>query len=178
MSVVGTKAEGGPKTVKMQGCRRLVRRGRRGHRGGGFTAVELIIVLVIVMTLAAMAIPSIVRAREVSRVAQAVGDIRSLEFRIEMYASDKGVYPNTLADLGADIPNDPWGYPYQFLNFATTNGKGSWRKDRFLVPLNTYYDLYSMGPDGASMPPLTAKTSHDDIVRANDGAFVGVAEQY
>jgi general secretion pathway protein G len=28
------------------------------------------------------------------------------------------------------------------------------------------------------MPPLTAKVSRDDIVRANDGAFVGLASEY
>jgi general secretion pathway protein G len=52
------------------------------------------------------------------------------------------------------------------------------RKDRFLVPINSDYDLYSMGPDGASAPPLTAKASHDDIIRASDGAYVGVAENF
>ena len=52
------------------------------------------------------------------------------------------------------------------------------RKDKKLVPLNSDYDLYSMGPDGESKPPLTAKASKDDIVRANDGEFVGLAERY
>jgi general secretion pathway protein G len=57
-------------------------------------------------------------------------------------------------------------------------GGGQPRKDRFLVPINSDYDLYSMGPDGASTPPLTAKASHDDIIRASDGAYVGVAENF
>jgi general secretion pathway protein G len=52
------------------------------------------------------------------------------------------------------------------------------RKDRNLVPINSDYDLYSMGPDGESMPPLTAARSRDDIVRANNGGFVGTAEAY
>jgi len=46
------------------------------------------------------------------------------------------------------------------------------------VPINTDFDLYSMGPDGRSAPPLTAKHSRDDIVRANDGAFIGLASDY
>ncbi|MCG6963484.1 MAG: prepilin-type cleavage/methylation domain-containing protein, partial [Acidobacteria bacterium] len=37
---------------------------------------------------------------------------------------------------------------------------------------------YSMGPDGKSQPPLTAKASRDDIVRAGNGSFVGVAIDY
>jgi general secretion pathway protein G len=52
------------------------------------------------------------------------------------------------------------------------------RKDRFLVPINSTYDLYSMGADGKSVLPLTAKHSHDDIIRANDGTYIGVAELY
>lgn len=52
------------------------------------------------------------------------------------------------------------------------------RKDRFLVPINSDYDLYSVGPDGASAAPLTAATSRDDIIRASDGAYVGVAVNF
>jgi hypothetical protein len=37
--------------------------------------------------------------------------------------------------------------------------------------------LYSMGPDGRSSLPLAAKHSRDDIVRANDGAFIGAASK-
>jgi general secretion pathway protein G len=35
-----------------------------------------------------------------------------------------------------------------------------------------------MGPDGASVGPLTASASRDDIVRANNGRFVGTAASY
>jgi general secretion pathway protein G len=52
------------------------------------------------------------------------------------------------------------------------------RKDRSLVPLNTDYDLYSMGKDGQTQAPLTSSVSDDDVIRANDGGYVGLAEQY
>lgn len=52
------------------------------------------------------------------------------------------------------------------------------RKDRFLVPINSDYDLYSMGPDGDSMPALQTQVSRDDIIRASDGAFYGIAENF
>ncbi|HNS56268.1 MAG TPA: hypothetical protein PKO34_04360, partial [Smithellaceae bacterium] len=55
---------------------------------------------------------------------------------------------------------------------------GSARKDRFLVPVNSDFDLYSMGPDGVSTLALTAKNSRDDIIRANDGAYIGTAAGY
>ena len=52
------------------------------------------------------------------------------------------------------------------------------RKDRFLVPLNTDYDLYSMGKDGESTAPLTARQSRDDIIRADNGGFIGLASEF
>lgn len=58
-------------------------------------------------------------------------------------------------------------------NGGTTTGQA--RKDRFLVPINSDYDLYSMGPDGKSTSALTAKISQDDIIRASDGLFIGRA---
>lgn len=61
---------------------------------------------------------------------------------------------------------------------STVNGNGAKRKDRNLVPLNTDYDLYSRGPDGQSVSPLTAAKSKDDIIRANNGGYVGTAEDY
>ena len=35
-----------------------------------------------------------------------------------------------------------------------------------------------MGPDGQSVKPLTGLRSRDDIIRANDGAFIGKASTY
>jgi len=42
-----------------------------------------------------------------------------------------------------------------------------------MVPVNSDYDLYSMGSDGKSRPPFTARASLDDIVRASNGGYVG-----
>lgn len=57
-------------------------------------------------------------------------------------------------------------------------GIGGARKDRFLVPINSDFDLYSMGKDGQSVGPLTAQKSHDDIIRASDGGFYGLAANF
>ena len=61
---------------------------------------------------------------------------------------------------------------------ANTHRPSQPRKDRFLHPINSDYDLYSMGKDGESVEPLTAKKSHDDVIRANDGSFVGLAVEF
>ena len=57
-------------------------------------------------------------------------------------------------------------------------GVGGARKDRFLVPINSDFDIYSMGRDGQTVPPLTAPKSHDDILRASDGGFYGLAANF
>ena len=46
------------------------------------------------------------------------------------------------------------------------------------MPVNSDFDLYSLGADGKSAVAFTAKNSHDDVVRANNGAFIGLAEDY
>ncbi|MBK9111843.1 MAG: prepilin-type N-terminal cleavage/methylation domain-containing protein [Nitrospira sp.] len=61
---------------------------------------------------------------------------------------------------------------------ANSNRPSQPRKDRFLHPINSDYDLYSMGKDGESVEPLTAQKSHDDVIRANDGSFVGLAVEF
>ena len=52
------------------------------------------------------------------------------------------------------------------------------RKDHNEHPLSTDFDLYSMGKDGKSVAPLTAKASRDDIIRARNGGFIGLASDY
>ena len=64
------------------------------------------------------------------------------------------------------------------MNFADAGKKAKQRKDHSLHPLNSTYDLYSMGKDGDSKAPLTAQASRDDIIRANDGGYIGLASGY
>lgn len=152
--------------------------GRKYNSSQGFTLVEVLIAVAIAMTLAALAIPSLLSSIDNAHVARAMADIDALEGDIEAYDQMNDSLPNSLADIGRSQMLDPWGNAYQYLNFANANGKGQMRKDRFLVPINSTYDLYSMGKDGMSVPPLTAKVSQDDIIRANDGAYLGLVSNY
>ena len=52
------------------------------------------------------------------------------------------------------------------------------RKDHFLVPVNSDFDLYSMGEDRKSQAPFTAAASFDDIVRVDDGRYVGLVSEF
>jgi general secretion pathway protein G len=146
----------------------------------GFSLVELIVALTIMSLLAAVAVPMYGQHIERAKVAKAIGDIRGLHVAIDTYRlRNRDLVPSTLAELNIDIPDDPWGRPYQFLNIIDGNPKTSLlRKDGALNPINTDYDLYSLGADGESQPPLSAGKSQDDIVRANNGAFVGLGSDY
>ena len=153
-----------------------------GHRGFGdnraFTLLEILIVMAIMITLAAMGIPAFADALEVAYVGRAIGDIRTLQTEITRYEVQLGQLPDVLQDVGITDLLDPWGNPYQYLNFDNVSGQGQKKKDKFLVPLNSTYDLYSMGKDGNTSTALTANASQDDIVRANDGAYVGLGSHY
>jgi general secretion pathway protein G len=157
-------------------CRRnrLVKLAGQDH---GWTLVELMIVLAIIATLAAIALPLYVNVQERARVARATADIRILDSEIGVFQAGKGRLPISLAEIGRGTLKDPWGNPYEYLEFAA-GPPGLVRKDLSLVPLNSTYDLYSKGKDGQSQPALTASVSRDDIIRANDGGYIGPASGY
>jgi general secretion pathway protein G len=147
-------------------------------RQTGLTIVELMIAIVITAVLSSIALPAYQNYRERVRISQAKQDIAAISAIVGNFFLDARAYPNSLADAGLGGMRDPWGNPYGYLNLGDNAARGHARKDHSLVPINTDFDLYSMGPDGRSSPPLTAKHSRDDIVRANNGAFIGVASDY
>ena len=152
---------------------------RTGH-SAGFALPELIIALVVAALLTALAVPTYSGAISRARIARAVGEIGALSAEIDRFSlNNNDQFPATLADLPVDIPLDPWGFDYQYLNIrAAGPGNGPFREDGKLGPLNSDFDLFSVGEDGDSTAPLSATKSRDDIVRANNGAFVGLAEDY
>lgn len=145
----------------------------------GLTLVELLLVVALLGTLSVLAAPAFVSYLGRIKIDKAIVDIRLLAADIKIYEDANGIWPSSLADLGRPVlPLDPWGHPFQYLPSTDTKWKGMARKDRFLVPLNSDFDLYSLGPDGESRSPLTARQSRDDIVRASDGGFVGPAADF
>lgn len=140
--------------------------------------IELMIVIGIIGTLAAIATPNYLSYREKAFVAKAVTEIKLIEKELTIFQIDNFNLPISLAQIGLGNLRDPWGNPYQYLNFATVNGNGQKRKDHSMVPVNTDYDLCSMGRDGKSSTPFTANASKDDIVRANNGQYIGLVSNY
>jgi general secretion pathway protein G len=144
--------------------------------------LELMVALAVVGLLAAIALPTYAAIIERQKVGEAGRELMEISVAIERYRTMRFEVPETLAELGLDakLLEDPWGRQYQFLSFNSSipGIKGKIRKDHNLHPLNSEFDLYSLGEDGQSQSPLTAKASRDDVIWARDGGFVGLAEDY
>ncbi|MFN0180299.1 MAG: hypothetical protein ACKVZ0_15975 [Gemmatimonadales bacterium] len=113
-----------------------------------------------------------------ARVTKAIGDIAAIQADIQGYEIAGNSLPAGLVDVDRDQFLDPWGRPYVYLRFSAGPVPPGARRDVFMVPINSSFDLYSLGEDGASAPPLTAARSKDDIIRGNDGGFIGLARKF
>jgi len=131
-------------------------------RQRGFTLVEMLLVLVILATLAAVVVPKFAGRSKQAKVTATKSQISNLEIAIDSFEIDMGYFPkagNDLRDLVAEpnsnnvqdwhgpylkkgIPRDPWGNDYVY-NYPAKMNIGS-------------YDIYSGGPD--------MKTGTDDDI--------------
>ena len=157
----------------------------KGTKKQAFTLIEVLLVVAIIGTLLALLVPGYTNLLEKSRINQTIADIVRISRELDDFLVDNGNLPETLTDLIQESKPvnliDPWGNPYEYLIIIgkkKSEIQGKWRKDRFMVPINSDYDLYSMGKDKTSTAPLTARASHDDIVRASDGDFIGLAHKF
>lgn len=154
---------------------------RLTRRSQGFTLIEVLIAITVLAALLAIALPMFQSYIEQARVAQAIADIRNIDLSIQVYKRQNNALPTKVSEAFSASTLDPWNRDYVYLKIEgedPSKTKGLTRKDQKLVPINSDFDLYSNGPDGASNPPLDSNQSLDDIVRANDGRFVGRASDF
>lgn len=144
----------------------------------GFSLLELLITVSIIGLLSAVALPSYRNYVDNVDTALTIADIEMIDQAIERYFVNDFVYPLSLDAAGVGTLQDPWGSTYQYLLFDENTRRGDMRKDKNLVPVNDDYDLYSMGKDGATAMPFTSRRGGDDIVRANNGRYIGIAKDY
>lgn len=160
-------------------------------RQDGFSIFELLIALVIASILGTISVWAfgssapdcsnpdakqnpLMRAK----IAETSGNLGEIHMALSRFELSHDRYPTTLAEAGVDDVLDPWGNPYQYLVVFGRQDVGPVRKDHNLKPVNTGYDIYSMGPDGETASPFTSTLGQDDIVMAGDGDYFGLACQY
>jgi len=125
----------------------------RDERRAGFTLLELLVVLVIIGLLAGIVGPRLFGNVSKSEVTTARAQIDILSKALDQFRLDVGRYPSTQEGLAAlntpvpgdtrwrgpylrkDVPQDPWGMPYQY------KYPGAKSTDDF--------ELYSFGADKA-----------------------------
>ncbi|WP_295684407.1 type II secretion system major pseudopilin GspG [uncultured Nevskia sp.] len=104
---------------------------------GGFTLIEIMVVVVIIGILAAIVAPNIFDQPDKARQVKAKQDIAAIETALNLYKLDNFNYPSTQQGLEAlvappqgepparnwkpggylkSVPRDPWQNPYQYLS--------------------------------------------------------------
>lgn len=107
------------------------------RKSAGFTLIEVMVVVVILGILAAVIVPKIMSRPEQARIVKVKQDILAIQSALDLYKLDNGIYPTTDQGLQAlvakpaispvprswkeggyleQLPSDPWGEAYQYLN--------------------------------------------------------------
>lgn len=147
----------------------------------GLSLVEILIAVTVFGALLAIALPSYNSYKDQQKVSVAVADLRVLDNRIKSHKLRTETFPAALSELTDPSPSDPWGQPYEYLRIEGEDAKAIknlLRRDKNLNPINSDFDLYSKGADKSTKMQLDNKLSVDDVVRANDGGFYGLAAKY
>jgi general secretion pathway protein G len=124
-------------------------------RRQGFTLVEMLLVLVILATLAAIVYPKVMGRGKEARMTAATAQIASFKMALDAYEVDNGNFPrgrNGLMDL-VNQPRDAvnWHGPY-----LEQIPQDPWKQDYIYECPGKHnvssYDISSLGPPGENMP--------------------------
>lgn len=135
------------------------------------------VTVALIGVLMAIAIPSYQQWRNKVRSRQAAQEIAAMATAIKQYYLDARAYPADLSAVGLSGRLDPWGHAYVYYNVAGGNVGGA-RKDHALNPINSDFDLYSKGADNDTQSQVTNSASLDDVIRARDGGYIGLASEF
>jgi general secretion pathway protein G len=123
----------------------------RVSKQGGFTLIEVMVVVVILGILAAILVPKVMDRPDQARKTKAKQDIRALEAALSLYKLDNFVYPTTDQGLEALVekPSSPEPPNWKDGGYVDRLPKDPWNQDYlYLSPgENGSIDIFSMGPD-------------------------------
>ncbi len=77
---------------------------RKSHFLTGFTLIEMMVVVAVVIVLVSIAVPSVLRSRVVANEGAAIANLRTLYNSAQSYHIDSGQYPSLLSDLSNAVP--------------------------------------------------------------------------
>lgn len=93
------------------------------NQNGGFTIVELLVVIVVIAILVALTLPNLFGLQRRARDDDRKNDLKNVQQALETYYNDNTVYPSALAglvpDYIAEIPTDPQGATYTYESAPT-----------------------------------------------------------
>ncbi|PHS14024.1 MAG: type II secretion system protein GspG [Blastopirellula sp.] len=127
-----------------------MQRKTRRRRRSGFTLIEVLLVLVILVILGSFAGLAIFAAQKQALVKQAKVQVLSFEGAIDFYKLNMNIPPQSLQDLieqPADAKSGKWQGPYLTVKEIP---KDPWENDYEYEVNGAEYNIWSIGPDGSS----------------------------
>ena len=134
---------------------------------GGFTLVEIMIVVSIIALLAIIAVPSFLRAREQARGAKFVNAIRVASGAFEIYAAEHNGYP-TDVNRGIVPPGMATYFSKAFDWTKATPLGGNWDWDYNVFGFTAAVSAVGNNATGAQMLEIDSKIDNGDL---STGAF-------
>ncbi len=132
------------------------------HRNAGFTLVEIMIVVAIIALLAALAAPSLLRAREQTQNAKFVNALRVASNAIDLYAMENNVYPPD-SNRGV-VPPGLAPYLDETLNWTgQTPIGGQWDWDFNVFGFKAAISVVGSGLDLVRMSEIDSKYDDGDL---------------
>ena len=123
---------------------------------GGFTLIEIMVVIVILAMLAALVGPKLMGRTDDAKIKTTGIQLKGLESALKLYKLDNGSYPSTEQGLGALVTKPTVGViPKNYKEGGYLESKAvpkdAWGNDFLYVSPGEHgdYDLFSYGADGA-----------------------------